>query len=258
MTGRLEGKSALITGGAGGIGSVTARLFAAEGARVAIADSDADALAAATAAIIDAVPDAAPLAVQADISEPGDAERAVAETAAAFGGLSVLINNAGVREFGPLGEASPESWDRIVGVNLLGTANCARAALPALREAAGAAIVNIASVYAAVGRKGMGQYDATKAGIVSLTRTLAWEEADNGIRVNAVCPGATLTPYHRDRYTAMGLDRAAIEARQWNASLLGRWAAVEEIAWPILWLASNEASFITGACLMVDGGTSIM
>ena len=104
----------------------------------------------------------------------------------------------------------------------------------------------------------MGQYDATKAAINSMTRTLAHEEAEHGIRVNSVCPGGTLTPYHVARFAADGLDDAAIDARQANVTLLRRWARVEEIAYPILWLAAEEASFVTGAVLMVDGGKSAM
>jgi len=258
MTDRLQGKIAMITGGAGGIGSGTAKLFAAEGARVAIVDLARDAVEETAAGIAQEVPGADILPVTADISSEAEAERAVAETVARFGGLSVLVNNAGVREFEALADAKWESWQRIIGVNLLGTANCSRAALPALRKAEAASMVNVSSVYGAVGRKGMGQYDATKAAILSMTRTLACEEAEHGIRVNAVCPGGTLTPYHMKRYGAQGISEADLQERQKGVSLMGRWARVEEMAWPILWLASHEASFMTGAALMVDGGVSAM
>ena len=249
MTGRLDGKAALVTGGAGGIGSATARLFQAEGARVAILDRDPDGLARARDAIGGEV-----LTVAADIAVEAEAERAVAEAVSGLGALSVLVNNAGVREYGPLAEADAESWRRIVDVNLMGTAYCTKAALPALRAARRAAIVNVSSAHAVVPRRGMGQYDATKAAIVSMTRTLAWEEAESGIRVNAVCPGGVLTSYHIERYAARGVQGRALEDLQKGASLMGRWAALEEIAYPILWLASEEASFMTGAEIMVDGG----
>ena len=258
MAGRLDGKIAMITGGAGGIGAGTARLFAAEGARVALVDLERDRLDAALADIADAVPGASVIGVAADIAREDGAERAVAETVAAFGGLSVLVNNAGVREYQTLAEAPAASWQRIIGVNLLGTANCARAALPALRAARTSSIVNVSSVYAEVGRRGMGQYDATKAAIVSMTRTLACEETENGVRVNAICPGGVLTPYHRSRFRDMGKTRDDIDAIQRDVSLMRRWAEVDEIAYPILFLASDEASFMTGAHIMVDGGKSAM
>ena len=104
----------------------------------------------------------------------------------------------------------------------------------------------------------MGLYDATKAGLLALTRTLAHEEAAHGIRANAICPGSTLTDFHIDRATAAGKSVDALKTERHDTSLIGRWATPEEIAWPILWLASNEAAFITGATLMVDGGLSIM
>ena len=130
--------------------------------------------------------------------------------------------------------------------------------MPILRKSETGNIVNVSSVYAEVGRKNMGQYDATKAAIDSMTRTWAHEEAEHGIRVNAVCPAGTLTPFHQERYAAQGLDETAIDALQSEQNLMGRWARIREIAYPILWLASDEASFITGAILMVDGGRSTM
>ncbi len=249
MAGRMAGKAALVTGGAGGIGSATARLLREEGARVAILDLDPAALTRAADEIGGEV-----LKIAADISMEDEAARAVAEAVSGMGGLDILVNNAGVREYGPLAEASPASWQRIIGVNLTGTACCTKAALPALRAGEGAAIVNVSSAHAIVPRRGMGQYDATKAAIVSMTRTLAFEEAEHGIRVNAVCPGGVLTSYHIDRYAAQGVDLQMLREMQKDASLMGRWAGLEEIAYPILWLASDEASFMTGATIVVDGG----
>jgi meso-butanediol dehydrogenase/(S,S)-butanediol dehydrogenase/diacetyl reductase len=109
-----------------------------------------------------------------------------------------------------------------------------------------------------VGRKGMGLYDASKAGILAMTRTLAFEEAPHGVRVNAICPGSTLTNFHVARAKAVGKSVDVLKTERQNTSLLARWAAPREIAWPIIWLASDEASFVTGATLMVDGGLSIM
>ena len=253
MTGRLDGKAAMITGGAGGIGSATAAVFAGEGARVAIVDLDPDTLRRASGEIAGEA-----VTIAADISREDEAFRAVDEAVEALGGLDILVNNAGVREYGPLAERPAESWERIIAVNLMGTANCTRAALPHLRRAPDGNIVNVSSVFGVIARTGMGQYDATKAAIVSMTRTVACEEAEHGVRANAVCPGGVLTPYHLERYAAEGVTRAQLEEEQKAVPLMGRWADAGEIAWPILWLASSEASFVTAAALMVDGGKSAL
>lgn len=258
MAGRLAGKRTVITGGAGGIGSATGRLFCAEGAQVVLVDLDQDALTEAEGDIAASIPGAAVTTLAANIAEEDGAARAMAAAADRLGGIDVLVNNAGIRKFNHLTEATMESWQDIISVNLLGTASCAKAAMPALRASANGAIVNVASVYGVIGRKNMGQYDATKAAINSMTRTLAHEEAEHGVRVNSVCPGGTLTPFHKARFAADGKDQAAIDAIQSDATLMRRWARVEEIAFPILWLASEEASFVTGATLMVDGGKSAM
>ncbi|NKB22665.1 MAG: SDR family oxidoreductase [Alphaproteobacteria bacterium] len=256
MTGRLAGKKCVVTGGGGGIGGGTGGLFCAEGAQVVLLDLSEDALAAAANDIIANNPNANVSTLSANIAEEDDAIRAMTEAASRLGGIDVLVNNAGIRKFNHLVDATPESWQDIISVNLLGTANCAKAAMPYLREAPKGAIVNVSSVYGVIGRKNMGQYDATKAAINSMTRTLAHEEAEHGVRVNCVCPGGTLTPFHKARFAADGMDQADIDAIQADATLMRRWASVEEIAYPILWLASDEASFITGVILMADGGKS--
>ncbi|MBT5051456.1 MAG: SDR family oxidoreductase [Rhodospirillaceae bacterium] len=258
MTGRLAGKKTVITGGAGGIGSGTGRLFCEEGAAVVLMDLEGEALTKAAADITASVPDADVTTIAVNIAEEEDAARAMAEAADRLGGMDVLVNNAGIRKYSHLTEATPDSWRDIISVNLLGTANCAKAAMPYLRASATGAVVNISSVYGEIGRKNLGQYDATKAAINSMTRTLAHEEAEHGVRVNSVCPGGTLTPFHEARFAADGKDQAAINALQADVTLMRRWARVEEIAYPILWLASDEASFVTGAILMVDGGKSAM
>jgi meso-butanediol dehydrogenase/(S,S)-butanediol dehydrogenase/diacetyl reductase len=130
--------------------------------------------------------------------------------------------------------------------------------LPALRRAGKGAIVNVSSCYAETGRKGMALYDATKAGILAMTRTLAFEETAHGIRANAVCPGSTLTDFHIGRAQAAGKSVKQLKTQRQDTSLLGRWAEPREMAYPILWLASDEASYITGTTLMVDGGLNAM
>ncbi len=146
----------------------------------------------------------------------------------------------------------------MVSVNLVGTSNYCKAALPRLRAAGAGSIVNVSSCYAVTGRKGMGLYDATKAGLLALTRTLAFEEAAHGVRANAICPGSTLTDFHVGRAQASGKSVEVLKTQRQDTSLLARWASPEDISWPILWFASDEASFITGTTLMVDGGLSAM
>ena len=239
---RLKGKTALVTGGGAGIGAATAALFRAEGARVFI---------------VDAQPGAG-VDFAADVADAAKALEAVEQALATLGGLDILVNNAAMRNYAAIGEATPAEWQSVVGVNLLGAANYCKAALPALRRSGKGAIVNVSSVYAVAGRKGMGLYDAAKAGLLALTRTLAHEEAAHGIRANAVCPGSTLTDFHVNKAKAAGRDVEKLKAERDITSLIGRWATPQEIAAPILFLASDEASFITGATLMVDGGLSIL
>ena len=255
---RVAGKVALITGGGSGIGAATARIFCAEGGKVMLVDASEEGLANTQIDILDRVPGAQVATFLADVSDAGKATRAVEETLAQFARLDVLVNNASMRNYSAVADATPAEWQATVGVNLIGAANYCRAALPTLRKTDRSSIVNVSSAYAIAGRKGMGLYDATKAGMLALTRTLACEEAAHGVRVNAVCPGSTLTGFHVGRARAAGKSLEQLRTERQTTSLLGRWATPEEIAWPILWLASDEASFITGATLMVDGGLSII
>jgi meso-butanediol dehydrogenase/(S,S)-butanediol dehydrogenase/diacetyl reductase len=255
---RLEGKAALITGGGAGIGAATARAFCTEGAAVMLVDANAEALDDTAQGIRSEVDGARVAIFVADVADERKAREAVQKALATFGRLDVLVNNASMRNYSALATASQAEWQDVVGVNLVGAAGYCKAALPALRQAGRASIVNVASCYAVTGRKGMGLYDATKAGMLAMTRTLAFEESAHGVRANAVCPGSTLTEFHLSRAKAAGKSVETLKTERVGTSLLARWAAPEEIAWPILWLASDEASFITGATLMVDGGLSIM
>jgi meso-butanediol dehydrogenase/(S,S)-butanediol dehydrogenase/diacetyl reductase len=242
---RLKGKVALITGGSAGIGAATAEVFCREGARVLLLDLDSNSL----KRTKNRLKGKAEILV-GDVADPSVAGAAVARAIRRFGRLDILVNNAAARNYSAVADATGEEWLNVLQVNLVGAAAFCRAALPALRKSGRAAIVNVSSCYALKGRKGMAIYDATKAGLVSLTRTVAHEEAARGVRVNAVCPGSTFTDFHRKR--------GAKKDSRGDNSLLARWAAPEEIAWPILWLASDEASFVTGAVLAVDGGLSIL
>jgi NAD(P)-dependent dehydrogenase (short-subunit alcohol dehydrogenase family) len=254
----MAGRVALITGGGGGIGAATGRLFAEEGAAVALVDPDGTAVEAAAREIAAAVPGAPALALVADVAQEPEARRVVDATVNRLGALHCLVNVAGVRVYTPLAEAQAADWERILGVNVLATAYCCKAAIPALRAAGGATIVNVSSVYGVMGRAGMGQYDTTKAAVLGFTRALAVEEAPHGIRVNAVCPGGTITPYHIRRAASQGVSEAELRTQRKEANLLGRWAEPREVAFAILFLACDESSFVTGATLMVDAGKSIL
>lgn len=234
---RLNGKTCLITGGGAGIGAAAVKLFRQEGAKVFVVDANAG----------------EGVDFAADVSDPSLAKEFLGKIEK----LDVLVCNAAMRNYSALADATPEEWQKVVGVNLLGAANYVRAALPLLRKSGNGSIVLVSSVYGVAGRKGMGLYDATKAGLLAMARTLAHEEAPHGIRANAVCPGSTLTDFHVNKAKAAGKDVAKLKRERDDTSLLGRWAAPDEIAYPILWLASDEASFITGTHLMVDAGLSI-
>jgi 2-hydroxycyclohexanecarboxyl-CoA dehydrogenase len=254
----MAGRVALVTGGGGGIGEATGRLFAEEGAAVALVDSDTAAARAAATGIARDVSGARVVALAADLTSEAECRRIVAETLAALGALHTLVNVAGVRLYTALADAEAKGWELIMGVNVLATAYSCKAALPALRESGRGTIVNLSSVYGVKGRAGMGQYDTTKAAVLGFTRALAIEEAPHRIRVNAVCPGGTITPYHIRRAAAQGVSEAEMRTQRTGDNLLGRWAEPREVAFPILFLASDESSYITGATLMVDAGKSII
>ena len=257
MSGRLQGKAAVITGGGGGIGAATAGLFCAEGAKVLLVDLDAAALERTAAHIRATTPGAGVQVLTGNVADPAVATAAAAQCVEAYGRLDVLVNNASMRNYASFADATPEEWNAVAGVNMIGNANFCRAALPHLRRAGKAAIVNVSSCYAVKGRKGMALYDATKAAIVAMTRTLAFEETSNGVRVNVICPGSTLTDFHVNRTVKAGKSVEELKTQRQDTSLLGRWAEPMEIAYPILWFASDEASFITGTTLVVDGGLHI-
>lgn len=255
MGDRLAGKVAIVTGGGGGIGQATGQLFWEEGASVALVDVDEEAARRAAKEI----GDERVLAIGASLDEDAEAARVVRETVDAFGGLHALANVAGVRVWGPITEATPESWDTILRGNLLSAAYCSKYAVPAMTD--GGSIINVSSANAISGRSGMAQYDATKAGMLALTRSMACDHAKEGIRVNSVCPGPTLTAFHvRRRVESTGQSYAEAEAEMraaGSSNLLGRQADPREIGYSILFLASDESSYVTGATFMIDGGLSV-
>ncbi len=261
---KLDGRIAVVTGAGAGIGRATAMMFAAEGATVVLVDryfSDAQETAETIAhecgAAVGEDVGARVWPAEVDVADEAAIEALADQCAERHGRVDVLVNNAGIRAYGPVTEADQASWDAIYAVNLRGAALAAKHVIPLMP--AGGTIVNVSSVHAQSGRPGMLQYDTMKAGMLGMTRSLACDHAEAGIRVNAVLPGATLTEFHLKRAAARGapIDPAVTERPyEGGPGLMKRQARPREIAAAILFLASDEASYITGACLPVDGGIS--
>lgn len=250
---RLAGRRALITGGGTGIGRATAELFARDGARVMVSGRRRAELEE-TVRLVGKGGGTAAL-VQGDVSRPADAERMVRETVAAFGGIDVLVNNAGILvRNASVTSVALEDWQRVLDVDLTGVFLVSRFALGEMVAAGrGGAIVNVSSVAALVGDPKLAPYNAAKGGVNLLTKNMALDYAPHSIRVNAVCPGRVATPMPMSRLKP-GEDWEELLAR-WGKNIpLGRVGRPEDIAAAILFLASDEASFITGENLMVDGG----
>src|SRR5262245_31961942 len=253
---RLNGKVAAVTGGASGIGEATVRRFVMEGAKVAFADRDADRGKRVAEEI--AASGGAVAFVEAHVEREVEAAAFVRQAAQRFGRLDILVNNAGVRLYHTVEEASAESWDEILGVNLKGYAFCAKAAMPFLRQATPGSIVNVASVRSVTSIGKTTQYDTTKAAVAGLTRGMAADHAADGIRVNAVCPGPIYTPFHEKRNEAIGRTFEQYRDDAAKGTLLRRHGTPDEVAACILFLASDDASYVTGTLLFVDGGYTAM
>ena len=259
--GRLDGKVAAVTGGASGIGEATVRRFVAEGAQVAFCDRDGERGQRVAAEL--AAAGAKVAFTQADVGTEAACLAFVKGAAEKFGRLDILVNNAGIRKYERIDEASAASWNEILNINLMSYAFCAKAAVPLMRrnKAKGdgiGAIVNVASVRSVVAGGGNLQYDTTKAAIAGLTRALAADHSPEGIRVNAVGPGPIFTPFHERRIAAAGETVAQYNASAAKGTMLKRPGRADEVAAAILFLASDDASYVTGALLFVDGGMTAM
>jgi NAD(P)-dependent dehydrogenase (short-subunit alcohol dehydrogenase family) len=253
---RLRDKVAAVTGGASGIGEATVRRFVAEGARVVFADRDVD-RGKRVAAEIEAGGGQA-VFVEAHMEREPEALAFVKQAADRFGRLDVLVNNAGIRLYHTVVDAPAESWDEILGVNLKGYAFCAKAAIPLMKHGGGGTIVNVASVRSVTSVGKTTQYDTTKAAVAGLTRGMAMDHAPDGVRVNAVCPGPIYTPFHERRIREQGRTFEQYREDAARGTMLKRPGTPEEVAACILFLASDDASFVTGSLLFVDGGMTAM
>lgn len=245
---RFDGKTVLVTGGTAGIGLATARLALDLGARVAVAGRDPERGRRSVAGLGDGA-----LFFEADVARAEDVRRMVAGVIERLGRLDILVNNAGVIRRRPVLEEDPEGWDDLMAVNLRGVFLCCRYALPALIASRGA-IVNVSSVLAL--RSGAGRtpaYDVSKAGVAALTRSLAVRYGPDGVRCNAVCPGFVPTDLNRDSWETWTPEHRAQVIQTYPLRRLG---TPEDAARAILFMASDAASWISGAALLVDGGLS--
>jgi NAD(P)-dependent dehydrogenase (short-subunit alcohol dehydrogenase family) len=251
---RLDGQTAIVTGGDRGIGRAIAQGVAEAGADVVIANRDAEAGAAAADAIADATGVEA-LAVSTDVTEPGDPDALVQATVDRFGGIDLLVNNAGVTDNTPAEEMADETFERVVDINLTGAFRCARAAGRAMIDDGGGSIVNISSVSAFIANYPQPQasYNASKAGLEGLKNQLASEWAECGIRVNNVNPG-----YVRTEMVEQVLENDPEMAAAWyDAMLLEEMADPADIAPLVVYLASDAASYVTGTSVVIDGGYTV-
>src|SRR5262245_27572938 len=251
MAGHVEGKVELVTGGASGIGRTTALTFAREGAKVVIADMNEDGGQQTVHLITEKGGEA--IFVRTDVSKAVEVQALISQAVATYGQLDCAHNNAGIgsRPRAPLHECTEETWERVLAINLTGVWLCMKYEILQMLTQGSGTIVNTASIMGLVGSwSGTAAYNASKHGVVGLTKTAALEYATAGIRVNAVCPGYIQTPLIEEALTS----NPALEAQIIARHPVGRLGKPEEIAEAVVWLCSDAASFVTGHTLTVDGG----
>ena len=239
---RLEGRRALVTGGASGIGAATARRLAAEGAEVVIGDVNEEGSAAVASEI-------SATAARLDVTDPASAEALVAEQ----GPFAILVNNAGTDEFGFFADTDPGVWDRVIAINLIGVMACTHAVLPGMQAAGYGRIVNVSSEAGRIGSKGSVAYSSAKGGVLGFTKAMAREGARFGITVNAICPGPIETPLLMQALDFGEIGEKIVETMK-GGTQLKRLGTPDEVAATIAFLASDDASYVTGETLGVSGG----
>ena len=247
---RLEGQAAFVTGGASGIGAATARLLAAEGARVAIGDLNGEG-AKEVAGELDG------FACELDVADTSSVRRAVEAATGEIGEIDVLVNNAGTDRFAFFVNTDEELWDFVLGVNLRGVLAMTHAVLPRMQERRAGCIVNVASEAGRVGSQGSAVYSAAKAGVIGFTKAVAREAARYRVRCNAVAPGPIETPLLNAAPAMLGEIGERLKQAMVNSTALGRSGQPEEVAAAIVFLASGDASYVTGQTLNVSGGLSM-
>jgi meso-butanediol dehydrogenase / (S,S)-butanediol dehydrogenase / diacetyl reductase len=250
--GRIEGKVAIVTGAATGIGAATARQFAQAGAKVVLADIQGDVAAATAASIRTEGGDA--IAIATDVSQGPQVKALVEQTVTHYGGLHILHSNAGVLIPDTIDAASEEAWHRTMAVNVNGNYYCCRYGIPAMRDAGGGAIVITASTSGFQGEPSLCAYNTSKGALINLMRHLAVQHAKQNIRVNCVCPGWVDTPFNDPLYEINAFDESSLDA----FIPLGRQGTPEDIAKAVLFLASDDAAYITGQMITLDGGMTII
>ncbi len=249
---RLKDKTAIVTGGASGIGKAICELFAEEGANVAIGDIDVEGGQDTLRRIKDAGGEATFL--KTDVSVESEVEGLVQATARAFGAVNILVNDAAAFVFGRIEEVTAADWERVMGVNVIGPGLGAKHVLPIMRDAGGGAIVNIASVSSFIAQPAFVPYNTSKGALLQLTRCMALDMAPHHIRVNCICPGYVRTEGAIKHMETFNIDPAEFERDGAALSFQNRIAMPREIAYGALFLASHEASFVTGTSLVMDGG----
>jgi NAD(P)-dependent dehydrogenase (short-subunit alcohol dehydrogenase family) len=247
----LSGKVAIVTGAAGGIGAGIVRSLSRAGAAVVLTDYDREGLAAAERAAHEYADPATVGAIDADVTAKSDVTRLAAETIERFGGIDVLVNNAGVLRIGPSLEISEEEWNLVLSSNLTSAFLCSQAVLPHMIEKGSGAIINITSVAGDAYTTNHVHYAASKAGMIALTRDLGYEMAPHGVRINGVSPSAVLSRMNQE-----GLAPATRESLE-RAIPLGRWGEPGDVGDAVVFLASERASFIVGENLPVAGGSDL-
>ena len=245
---RLDGRRALVTGGARGLGRVIAQALAEAGADVAISGRSRDACDKVASEIAAATGRKA-RGFAADVTVADDVTRLVSEVQADLGSIDILVNNAGVNKRGPVEELTEADWDMVVDTNLKGPWLCARAVGPGMRDRGWGRVINLASVLGVIALPGRSPYASSKSGVINLTRVLALEWAGTGVTANAICPGAFGTEMNR-----VLLDDPVKYQEFVRRIPMKRWGEVEEIAGAAVFLASDAASYVTGSTLTVDGG----